>query len=304
MPAPIFISYSRHDGEFALSLGRDLRTHGADLWIDQLDIPPGRRWDREVERALRSCQTVIVVLSEDAVASEHVMDEVGYALGESKRVVPVLCRPCELPLRLQRVQYVDLSSDYRSGLQRLLATLAAGTPDDRVPDVPHALHGASRRTLMRPTRSGRGVAAVALAAVAGAAGALWMSSRAGTQPGAAPIAPAAAPSTLPATASARADEPVPLRGPVADTGTPAAMTRRLTEADLVGRSAWELDVMRNEIFARHGRRFSRSDLQAYFDAAPWYHPRYAPDEFPMSLLSALQKQNVEIIQQYQQRRAR
>jgi len=42
---PIFISYSRQDAEFALQLGRDLREAGVHLWIDQLDIPPGGRWE-------------------------------------------------------------------------------------------------------------------------------------------------------------------------------------------------------------------------------------------------------------------
>ncbi|NIV92429.1 TIR domain-containing protein [candidate division KSB1 bacterium] len=32
----IFISYARADSEFALKLGKDLRSAGADIWIDQL----------------------------------------------------------------------------------------------------------------------------------------------------------------------------------------------------------------------------------------------------------------------------
>ena len=55
---PIFVSYSRHDADFALRLGRDLRAAGVNLWIDQLDIPPGGRWDREVERALKASRMV------------------------------------------------------------------------------------------------------------------------------------------------------------------------------------------------------------------------------------------------------
>jgi hypothetical protein len=80
--APIFVSYSRHDGEFALQLGHDLRAAGVNLWIDQLDIPLGGRWDRAVEQALRACRMLIVILSPEVVASENVMDEVGYALKE------------------------------------------------------------------------------------------------------------------------------------------------------------------------------------------------------------------------------
>jgi serine/threonine-protein kinase len=38
------------------------------------------------------------------------------------------------------------------------------------------------------------------------------------------------------------------------------MTRTVTENDLQGKSDWELDVMRNEIYARYGRWFNRAEL--------------------------------------------
>jgi TIR domain/YARHG domain len=73
MSGRTFVSYSRQDADFALRLGKDLRDAGVDLWIDQLDIPPGRPWDREVEDALKRCEVLIVILSADSVASENVM---------------------------------------------------------------------------------------------------------------------------------------------------------------------------------------------------------------------------------------
>jgi hypothetical protein len=91
--------------------------------------------------------------------------------------------------------------------------------------------------------------------------------------------------------------------PTPATQLPDLMTRPLTEADLAGKSVQDLDLMRNEIYARHGRRFARADLQAYFDSQSWYRPLYAPDEFPTSLLSAVQKRNVDLIQRVQQRSA-
>lgn len=68
----------------------------------------------------------------------------------------------------------------------------------------------------------------------------------------------------------------------------------LSEAELLGRSKAELRVMRNEIFARHGRIFQSADLNAYFSAKPWYKqdPNYAD-----SMLSEPDKQNVKILQE-------
>jgi len=88
--------------------------------------------------------------------------------------------------------------------------------------------------------------------------------------------------------------------PAAD-ALPFFMTRLVTADDLAGLSAWELDVMRNEIFARHGRGFNRADLQAHFDAQPWYTRRYDPVSFPTDrLLTDVQEANAAFILTYQQ----
>jgi TIR domain len=121
-----FLSYAREDAEFVLRLAKDLRVGGAGVWVDQLDITPGQRWDRAVEDALAKCLELVVILSPAAVESTNVMDEVSLALEDGKMVVPVLHRQCKIPFRLRRLQYVDLSLDYKAGLDRLLETLGDG----------------------------------------------------------------------------------------------------------------------------------------------------------------------------------
>ncbi|HEU0207466.1 MAG TPA: toll/interleukin-1 receptor domain-containing protein [Candidatus Udaeobacter sp.] len=120
-----FVSYAREDAEFVLRLAKDLRVGGAGVWVDQLDIAPGQRWDRAVEDALAKCLQLVVILSPAAVESTNVMDEVSLALEDGKTVVPVLHRQCKIPFRLRRLQYVDLSVDYKAGHDRLLQTLGA-----------------------------------------------------------------------------------------------------------------------------------------------------------------------------------
>jgi serine/threonine-protein kinase len=77
--------------------------------------------------------------------------------------------------------------------------------------------------------------------------------------------------------------------------------RRVTETDLAGKDGYELDIMRNTVFAVKGRRFDTPGLQEYFNQQSWYSPRYSPNQFPMSLLSKLEQQNVEYIAKYQDR---
>ncbi|HEY7338549.1 MAG TPA: SUMF1/EgtB/PvdO family nonheme iron enzyme [Bryobacteraceae bacterium] len=126
MKSPAFISYARADSDFVLRLAGDLKQRGASVWLDQSDITPGQPWDREVERALTACSELLVMLSPASVESQNVMDEVAFALDEGKTVIPVLYSNCRIPFRLRRLEYVDLKSDYKAGLGKLLYALAPG----------------------------------------------------------------------------------------------------------------------------------------------------------------------------------
>src|SRR5271165_5045351 len=128
-PLAAFFSYSREDTEIVLRVAGDLKAAGANVWLDQMDIVPGQRWDDAVEHALADCPRMLVVLSPAAVHSTNVMDEVSFALEEGKTVVPILYRDCGVPFRLRRVQYIDFRRDYEHGLQELLKTLAARRQD-------------------------------------------------------------------------------------------------------------------------------------------------------------------------------
>jgi TonB family protein len=120
-----FFSYCREDSDFALKLAADLKSAGADVWIDQLDIEPGAPWDRAVEDALNSAPRMLVLLSPVSVASDNVRDEVSFALSRQKRVIPVLYRDCDVPFRLARLQHIDFRPDYARALNILLRALKA-----------------------------------------------------------------------------------------------------------------------------------------------------------------------------------
>ncbi|WP_341524970.1 YARHG domain-containing protein [Nostoc sp. UHCC 0302] len=75
----------------------------------------------------------------------------------------------------------------------------------------------------------------------------------------------------------------------------------VTDADLDGKDGFELDIMRNSIFARHGRRFETPGLQDYFNNQSWYRPIYSSKQFPSKLLSKLEQRNVDYIAKYQDR---
>ena len=72
--------------------------------------------------------------------------------------------------------------------------------------------------------------------------------------------------------------------------------KAITDQMLRGLSLHELRLLRNEVYARHGRMFHAEWLQQYFFTQPWY----APDEnFKDEELSGNDKQNVETIVKYE-----
>ena len=136
-----FLSYSRANKEFALKLARELKSEGFAVWLDLLDIPPGARWDVEVEKALIECEVFMIIITKDSIASENVLDEIGYAIDSGKRFLPVLMEKCNIPLRLRRFQYVDFTDkNFDEGVEiakELLRNLIAQptTPRRNLPET-------------------------------------------------------------------------------------------------------------------------------------------------------------------------
>ena len=127
----IFISYSRADAEFALKLAKDLRSAGADIWIDQLDIVSGERWDEAVEKALEACRSILIILSPASVVSDNIRDELSFAIDEGKQIIPVLHKDCKIPFRIRRIQRSDFSSNYDDGLIQLFKALNIDQPKEK-----------------------------------------------------------------------------------------------------------------------------------------------------------------------------
>jgi hypothetical protein len=81
---------------------------------------------------------------------------------------------------------------------------------------------------------------------------------------------------------------------------PDSDKKLLTQADLSGLSAQECKIARNEIYARHGRKFKDAELQAYFDALDWYEGTIDPDDFDESLLNDIEIANKNLIVAYEE----
>lgn len=76
---------------------------------------------------------------------------------------------------------------------------------------------------------------------------------------------------------------------------PRSAERLLTAGDLEPLTKRELELARNEIYARHGRRFADPDIQAWFDEKDWYSGTVEPGEFDPEVLSNMEQRNIEMI---------
>jgi hypothetical protein len=74
--------------------------------------------------------------------------------------------------------------------------------------------------------------------------------------------------------------------------------RNLTEADLVGKSQWELTLACNQPYAAHGYHFKKRPLFAYFSAKTWYRPTTGDPVKVDKALSALERRNAHFIRDY------
>lgn len=77
---------------------------------------------------------------------------------------------------------------------------------------------------------------------------------------------------------------------------PDARDHVYTEQELGDLTPEELRVARNEIYARHGRKFKSDDLNLYFSGKSWYEASVEPDGFDDGLLNQNERDNLKVIQ--------
>lgn len=76
---------------------------------------------------------------------------------------------------------------------------------------------------------------------------------------------------------------------------PDSNSRYLTESDIQYLSIREINYAKNEIYARHGRRFQSQELQNYFNSKSWYRGTIEPSDFQQSVLNDYEKKNAELL---------
>lgn len=79
-------------------------------------------------------------------------------------------------------------------------------------------------------------------------------------------------------------------------------SRYIDESELYNYDLGQLRLIRNEIFALHGRIFNSQDLMDYFSQKSWYVPTYAPEDFDANMFDYLndyEEANLNVILNYE-----
>lgn len=76
---------------------------------------------------------------------------------------------------------------------------------------------------------------------------------------------------------------------------PESATKYLDRGDISGYTQQKLNYARNEIYARHGRRFISQELMDYFSSTDWYNGTIPPEQFDELVLNDYERANVEFL---------
>ena len=106
--ASVFLSYSRDDVAKAQAVAAALEERGHSVWWDR-QLHGGSRFSKEIERALKSSDAVLVLWSRASVESAWVQDEAAEGR-DSGRLIPAVIDDCKPPLGFRQYQAVDLSA--------------------------------------------------------------------------------------------------------------------------------------------------------------------------------------------------
>ena len=124
--APIvFISYASRDAAIANSIVEHLEQHGLRCWMAPRDVKPGAQYADAIVAAINEAKAVVLLLSQDAVASSHVGREVERAASKHKPIIAFRIDPATLNRTLEyflsESQWIDVPA---IGMPAALAKLA------------------------------------------------------------------------------------------------------------------------------------------------------------------------------------
>ena len=122
--AKLFVSYSRKDSVAARKLIDSFKSIDQEVWVDWESIPPAVDWLEQIFRGIEEADAFIFMVSPDSIASEVCKVEIGRAVLNNKRVIPIVLRdvnPKDAPESIRKLNWTFIreGDNFEEGLAKI-----------------------------------------------------------------------------------------------------------------------------------------------------------------------------------------
>jgi hypothetical protein len=126
--AKVFLSYRSGDVDSARQLAAEMQARGHAVWLDEWEISIGDSIIEKIESGLEVIEFLILCYSGSGVRSPWMSREWMSTLarqldGVGVRILPVRFPGGKPPVLLADIKYVDLSTEWDSGINQIHAAL-------------------------------------------------------------------------------------------------------------------------------------------------------------------------------------
>jgi hypothetical protein len=128
-----FISFSTFDKKLATFVHNQLTRQNVSVFLAPISMRPGMNWTSAIWSNLKQSKWVLFLASKAACQSPFVQQEIGCAISESKRIIPICWNmdPSNLPGWLNRIQALDLRGRTYEDLAHHLRKIASDISADK-----------------------------------------------------------------------------------------------------------------------------------------------------------------------------
>jgi TolB-like protein/tetratricopeptide (TPR) repeat protein len=157
--AAVFISYASQDAPIAEALCSALERDGVACWLAPRNVRPGDFYADAIVQAINSCTVLVLVLSQSAIDSPHVLREVERASAKRRPVIAFRIDAAALPPGLEYFlstsQWIDSAAGKPDRLfpklvqavRSRMSAAGSGEPDPTAAAAPAPKRRQNRRTI-------------------------------------------------------------------------------------------------------------------------------------------------------------
>lgn len=111
MSFKVFISHSTKDFGFVNHIKYWLNRNLIDTYIFEEDSQPGTRVYEKIVKAIDTSECVLAIMTVDGSRSQWVRDEIVYAIGKKKLVIPIVEEGVQIIGFLEGIEYISYKPD-------------------------------------------------------------------------------------------------------------------------------------------------------------------------------------------------